>query len=95
MTARNPNCVSAQGACSRELPQPKLSPASRICASLASGRVQDEVRLGPALGVVAPVVEELVAQALLGDRLQEARRDDLVGVDVVDRQRQPAGCRTR
>jgi hypothetical protein len=32
ITARNPNWVSAHGACSRELPQPKLSPASRICA---------------------------------------------------------------
>src|SRR5271165_5965470 len=37
MTARNPYWSSAQGACSRELPQPKLSPASRICDLLAPG----------------------------------------------------------
>ena len=37
ITARKPNWVSAQGACSRELPQPKLSPASRICAPLPRG----------------------------------------------------------
>src|SRR5579872_815356 len=36
MTARKPYCVSAHGACSRELPQPKLSPASRIFAAFAS-----------------------------------------------------------
>src|SRR6266700_7133607 len=29
ITARNPYCVSAHGTCSRELPQPKLSPASK------------------------------------------------------------------
>ena len=45
ITARNPNCTSAHGACSRELPQPKLSPATRICAPLASGLFSDEVRL--------------------------------------------------
>ena len=33
--ARNPYCVSAHGACSRELPQPKLSPASSTFAAFA------------------------------------------------------------
>ena len=37
ITARNPNCVSAHGACSRELPQPKLSPASRTSQPRARG----------------------------------------------------------
>src|SRR5215216_316835 len=37
MTARNPYAVSAQGACSRLEPQPKLSPANRICAPFDSG----------------------------------------------------------
>ena len=32
MTQRMPKSSSAQGACSRELPQPKLSPAIRIWA---------------------------------------------------------------
>src|ERR1017187_6432847 len=37
ITARKPNCVSAHGACSRELPQPKLSPASSTCAPVTRG----------------------------------------------------------
>ena len=37
ITARNPKPRSAQGACSRELPQPKLSPATRIVAPWAGG----------------------------------------------------------
>src|ERR1700722_11476808 len=37
ITARNPYCVSAQGACSRELPQPKLSPASKTLQAFDSG----------------------------------------------------------
>ena len=93
ITARNPNCVSAHGACSRELPQPKLSPASRISAPFASRLIQDEVRLRIAVGVVPPVVEQLLVQTLLADRLQEARRDDLVRVDVIDRQRHARGSR--
>ena len=32
MTQRMPKSSSAQGACSREEPQPKFSPATRICA---------------------------------------------------------------
>jgi hypothetical protein len=32
ITQRMPKSSSAQGACSRELPQPKLSPAIRIWA---------------------------------------------------------------
>ena len=64
ITARKPYCVSAHGACSRELPQPKLSPASRTCAPCASRLVQHEVRLRIARGVVAPVVEQLLVEAL-------------------------------
>ena len=93
ITARKPNCVSAQGACSRELPQPKLSPASRICGALGARLVQDEIGLGIALGVVAPVVEELLVEAFLRGGLQKPRRDDLVGVDVVDRAAEPGGFR--
>src|ERR1039457_453883 len=43
-----------------------------------------------ARGIVAPIVEELLVEALLGGGLQEARRDDLVGIDVVQRQRDHA-----
>ena len=38
ITARKPQSTSAHGACSRDEPQPKLSPARRICAPAASGR---------------------------------------------------------
>src|SRR6185436_7530643 len=50
------------------------------------GLVEDEVGPGLAAGVVAPVGEELLAEAGLGGDLEEAGRDDLVGVDVVDRE---------
>ena len=45
-TARKPNCVSAHGACSRELPQPKLSPASSTCAPRARGWFRMKSGLG-------------------------------------------------
>src|SRR5450759_1503682 len=35
--------------------------------------------------IVAPIVEKLLVETLLGGGLQEARRDDLVGIDVVQR----------
>src|SRR5579872_2175572 len=52
--------------------------------------VQREIGLRMTLGIVAPVVEELIPEAVLRNRLQEARRNDLVGVDVVDRQQHHA-----
>ena len=48
--------------------------------ALRLGQVQDEIR------VLAPVVKQLLVEPELGGRLQEARGDDLVGVDIVDRQ---------
>ena len=65
ITARKPNCVSAHGACSRELPQPKLSPASRIWRACDPRLVQDEIRLRIALRIIAPVVEQLLVQPCL------------------------------
>ena len=35
------------------------------------------------LGVVAPVAEKIVAESLAFGRFQEARRNDLIGVDVL------------
>jgi len=68
--------------------------ARRSAAEIAAGKqnldtlrqrmIQDEIRPGLALGVVTPIVEELVAQALLRDGLQKARGNDLVGIDVID-----------
>ena len=46
ITARKPNCVRAHGACSRELPQPKLSPASKISAPAARGVFRMKSGLG-------------------------------------------------
>src|SRR6267154_3377577 len=46
------------------------------------GTVQNEGRVGSAVGEVAPVGEQLLAEAILGRRRQEPRRNDLVGVDV-------------
>ena len=74
--------MSAHTACSRELPQPKLGPATRICAPAACGRSSGET---PGV-VAAPVGEEAARQALAHGALQESRGDDLVGVDVVRRQ---------
>ena len=85
ITARNPKPVSAHGACSRDEPQPKLSPASRICAPCGIGRVQDEVRLRRTVGVVAPVGEQRGAEAGLVGHLEIARGNDLIRVDVVRR----------
>ena len=91
MTAVKPKPVSAQGACSREEPQPKLSPASRMRAPAAPGWLSTKSGLGLPSGLVAPVGEEALAQAVLVGGLEEARRDDLVGVDVGDRQHDDAG----
>ena len=70
-TALKPKSCSAQTACSREEPQPKLRPV-------------DEDR-PPGLelqALLAPVVEQELAEARALDPLQELLRDDLVGVDV-------------
>ena len=69
--AWKPKSWSAQGACSREEPQPKLRPGD-----------QDRVRLELDLAVADPVVEEELAEAGPLDPLQELLGDDLVGVDV-------------
>ena len=50
MTARIPQPVNAQGACSRDEPQPKLSPATRICAPWYSGLLRGKSGLGPPSG---------------------------------------------
>ena len=47
-------------------------------------RIQDEVRLRIALGVISPVIEELLIQPFLRGRFQEPRRNDLIGIDIVD-----------
>lgn len=83
MMQRNPYSRSDQGACSREEPQPKFSPAIRMPAVLVTGLVEDELRVGRAAVLeVTPVREQVVGEAGTTDRLQEAGGDDVVRVDV-------------
>ena len=82
--ARMPQAVSAHGACSRDEPAPKLSPTSRICAAGHPRLVEDERRvLERAVLLEPPVAEERLGEAGLVGHLEVARRDDLVGVDVL------------
>jgi hypothetical protein len=85
ITQRMPKSSSAQGACSRDEPQPKLSPATRISRLAIGGLVQHEI--GDFLPVlrVAHLVEQVLAQTRPLDRLQELLGDDHVGVDVDQR----------
>ena len=58
---------------------------------LSARRVEDEIGLRIALRVIAPVAEELLVEAFFRGGLQEARRNDLVGIDVVVRHRNETG----
>ena len=51
-------------------------------APLVAGVVQRERRDLRARGIVAPVAEKVVAEALAFGGFQKARRDDLVGIYV-------------
>src|SRR5205807_263609 len=53
----------------------------------SAGSIQEEIRVVAAIGVVAPVAEEFLVQPFLRSGFQEARGDDLVRIDVVDRKR--------
>src|SRR5208283_444837 len=44
--------------------------------------VQNEIRIRRAVFAVAPIGKQMLAQALLGGRGEEARGNDLVGVDI-------------
>ena len=83
-----PHAVSAHGACSRDEPAPKLSPTSRIFRPAIPGWSSTKRRLleRPVL-LEAPVAEERLGEAGLVGDLEVAGRDDLVGVDVLGRER--------
>src|SRR5262249_21756753 len=66
--------------------------SDQYLAARGLGFVEHERGVGPAVGEIAPVGEQLLAEAFLRGGAQEARRDDLVGVDV--RVRQHHGART-
>ncbi len=58
ITQVRPWSSSAHGACSREEPQPKFSLAMRIEAFEVGRPVEDEVRIGRAVGLGLEVEEE-------------------------------------
>src|SRR4029077_12271426 len=62
--------------------------------ALRFGTVQYELGVRIAFGVVAPVVKELFVEALLGRGLQETRRNDLIGIHIVQRERDHAAFET-
>jgi hypothetical protein len=75
-----PQRCRACGACSRELPQPKLRFTRSTFAALV-------LQLVEGVGGIAPVVREDVRfEPLERDRFQVTRGDDPVGVDVVPAQ---------
>ena len=85
--------MTAQTACSRLEPQPKLRPTTRTVAPLTAGSFSGKsgsfrtvllglLGLGRAAGHVTLVGEEQGAEAGPLDLLQVAGRDDQVGVDV-------------
>jgi hypothetical protein len=81
ITQRMPKSSSAHGACSRDEPQPKLSPATRICA-FDRRLVEHEIGVLVAVVVIAHLVEQVLAEAGALDGLQELLGDDHVGVDI-------------
>src|SRR5215468_10355923 len=86
ITQRMPKSISAQGACSREEPQPKLSPATRILA-LIGRLVEDEIRILAAVVAIAFLREQPRAEPGTLDGLEILLGDDHVGIDVDHAQR--------
>ena len=50
------------------------------------GVIQYEVFVRCAVGVVTPIAEQIVAESLFVSRFQEAGGDDLVGIDILQRE---------
>ena len=57
-----------------------------------AGIVEDEVLLQAAVFVIAPVAEEVIAEAFLVSSLEEAGGDDLVCIYILQGKRNAAGC---
>ncbi len=92
-----PQRCSACGACSRDEPQPKLRLTSSTDAPWKCGSSNgcDAVRALGGRGPGALVLEHVLLEPVEGDRPQEPRRDDAIGVDVVAAHRQPAALDAR
>src|ERR1700722_771073 len=58
--------------------------------ALYAGLIEDEIGLRIALRIVAPIVKQLLIEAQLRRSLQEAGGNNLVGIDIVDRERNHA-----
>src|SRR5579883_947794 len=81
ITQRMPKSISAQGACSREEPQPKLSPATSTLAWI--GRlVEHEIRVFAAVVAIALLGEQAFAKTGALDGLEVLLGDDHVGIDI-------------
>ena len=87
MMQRMPKSSSAQGACSREEPQPKFSCAMMICALRYGSWFSTKSGFSVPSLSIAQRIEQVHAKAGALDGFEEARRDDLVGVDVLHRHR--------
>ena len=88
MIARTPHAVSAHGACSRDDPAPKLSPTSRIWrpAMLGWSRMKGGSLSEPS-SLNRQSRKSASARPALSVTLRIAGRHDLVGVDVLGRDR--------
>src|ERR1700761_954806 len=60
----------------------EITAYDQYLGALRLGAIQDELAFGRAVRVIAPISEQLPAESLLGGGGQEARRNDLIGVDV-------------
>ena len=49
--------------------------------------VEHEVCTGCSIGIVSPVAKQIVAHACLIGSLEETGRDDLIGVNILERKR--------
>src|SRR6202042_1528806 len=54
--------------------------------TLPAGLIENEIRVGIAVRIIAPVVEELFVQTLLRRGFQKSRRNNLIGIDVINGQ---------
>src|SRR5918994_1111662 len=82
----DPERLEGPGGVLPRRPRPEVGPGEQDRPACHLRPVEDEALLGLAVAVVAPVGEQPLAQPGLAGPLEEPGRDDLVGVDVVDRQ---------
>src|ERR1700722_10860022 len=89
---------SAQHRAESELREPPRSVFPRAAAAeviarqqdlrpLYAGLVEDEIGLRIALRVIAPIVKQVLIEVQFRRSLQETRGNNLIGIDIVDRER--------